>query len=94
MLAGIEGYRDLFGPMVLNSTYRRPRRNATARGRTNSRHMYGDAVDIDNPDKDNTEAAHTWDVMYTVGQNVSGATVLDSQQDPLCALRCLHIDWR
>ncbi|MCB9673640.1 MAG: DUF882 domain-containing protein [Alphaproteobacteria bacterium] len=43
----LQDLRDELGPLVVNSGYRPPGYNASIGGATYSRHMYGDAFDID-----------------------------------------------
>lgn len=46
-LTGLEATRSNYGnPMIINSAYRNPARNARVGGAPNSRHMHGDAADI------------------------------------------------
>jgi hypothetical protein len=60
--------------------------------------MYGDAVDIANPEAYNSNvsiAEDTWYEMYVIAQiNLPGATVLDGVIDQLRKLICVHVDWR
>jgi hypothetical protein len=80
-----------------SSFYRCPRKNqlvgSTA---TQSRHMYGDAADLLNPNREHPNAAvrdSTWQLLYTLA-HVAGATVLDGTTDPACSVACVHVDWR
>ena len=43
----LQGMRDQLGPLTVNSGYRNPDYNAGIGGASSSRHMYGDAFDID-----------------------------------------------
>lgn len=43
----LQALRDTLGPLVINSGYRSPAYNASVGGVTNSRHMFGDAFDLD-----------------------------------------------
>ncbi len=46
-VARLQALRAAAGPLVINSGYRSPSYNASVGGATRSRHMYGDAFDID-----------------------------------------------
>lgn len=46
-VARIQGLRDQLGALIVNSGYRSPSYNASIGGASSSRHMYGDAFDID-----------------------------------------------
>jgi hypothetical protein len=46
-VAKVQDLRDIGGPIVVNSGYRPPGYNAMIGGATHSRHMYGDAFDLD-----------------------------------------------
>lgn len=43
----LQDLRDQLGPLIVNSGYRSPTYNASIGGATYSRHMYGDAFDLD-----------------------------------------------
>lgn len=86
---GIDAVRDAYGePLTLNSTYRDPQHNHDV-GSTalNSQHMHGTAADIHTPPA-------TWQAVHDSATHVPGATVLNGTQDPSCASKCLHVDWR
>lgn len=46
-VAYVQDMRDVVGPIVVNSGFRPPGYNAMIGGATHSRHMYGDAFDLD-----------------------------------------------
>ena len=46
-VARVQDMRDVVGPIVVNSGYRPPDYNEMIGGATHSRHMYGDAFDLD-----------------------------------------------
>ena len=46
-IARLQQLRDLLGPIAVHSGYRPPGYNADIGGAANSRHMYGDAFDLD-----------------------------------------------
>jgi hypothetical protein len=43
----LQDLRDVLGPLIVNSGYRNPAYNASVGGASSSRHMYGDAFDLD-----------------------------------------------
>ena len=47
VVAKVQDMRDIVGPIIVNSGYRPPGYNAMIGGATHSRHMYGDAFDLD-----------------------------------------------
>jgi hypothetical protein len=69
----------------------------------NSRHMFGDAIDLPNPDADNPDLKKkraTWAALVNAALN-SGAdyveNVLPQDSGRLCGpikMRCVHADWR
>ena len=46
-IAGLQKFRDSLGGIKVNSGYRRPAYNSSVGGADHSRHMYGDAFDLD-----------------------------------------------
>jgi hypothetical protein len=104
MLSGADAVRTrwvdstAYSGLVGSSFCRCPRKNADI-GSTalQSRHMYGDAVDFDNPAYPNANSAlsdSTWKNLFRLAGQVSGATVLNGTQDPKCSVSCVHVDWR
>jgi hypothetical protein len=55
----LQDLRDELGPLVVNSGYRNPDYNASVGGATHSRHMYGDAFDLDPVDVSLSTLAET-----------------------------------
>ena len=86
---GLDKWREAFGEnRNISSGYRNPARNASVAGATNSRHMYGDAADLDTQTNTQTE----WDDMVTAA-NASDPSYVEPVTGP-CGLGCVHIDWR
>jgi hypothetical protein len=87
---GLDKWRQNYGlPMTVNSAYRNPAHNAATPGSAqNSRHMFGDAVDIRVPSQTVTE----W---QDIEDALEGAfpSFIEPQSGP-CQLKCVHGDWR
>ncbi len=90
---GLDRWRELYGgPRTVNSGYRSPSKNASIAGAAQSRHMYGDAVDLAN-------ASHTrqeYDDMANAakyGNPNAGASWVEDWSGP-CGDGCVHADWR
>ncbi len=103
----LQELRELFdAPLSLNSAYRSPERNAAIGGATYSRHMYGDAFDIDTPN--DAAGAVVWQELesYACQDLTDDADFVepwyDDSVDRVCAPSCgslctngwLHTDWR
>jgi hypothetical protein len=76
----LQEIRDALGPLVVNSGYRNPGYNASIGGVTYSRHMYGDAADLDAVDHSLDTLA---DECYATGAGYVG--YYESH---------IHCDWR
>ena len=64
----VQDLRDAWGgPLILNSTFRSPRYNATIGGAFFSRHMYGDALDVAVPDR--RRAQDFYNLALAIGVN-------------------------
>jgi hypothetical protein len=93
----LDYWRQLLGgvPQIVNSGYRGPYHNATmtdangnpAPGATQSRHMYGDAVDMRNF----SQTPDEWQVKYDAFHQ-AGTAYVEPQEGP-CKLKCVHGDW-
>lgn len=92
MLIGFEAfvanYSGLNGARTVNSAYRTPSHNAAVGGAKGSRHVFGDAVDINNNSRTPTE----WNQMHKTALWI-GADWIEPTSGP-CSLDCLHADWR
>lgn len=77
----LQSLRDRLGPIVVNSGYRSPSYNAQVGGATWSRHMYGDAFDLDALNWSSSTLANAcWD---------EGAGYVSTYADGH-----VHCDWR
>ena len=75
-------------PRTINSSYRDPIRNKQAGGAKRSRHLFGDAADLDVV----SNSLEEWQRMWTAAEKAS-ADYIEPQSGP-CKLNCLHADWR
>lgn len=75
-------------PRTLNSVYRCPHRNAAVQGAPSSRHMAGDAVDMDVT----TNSLSEWQV-YANAAVRAKASYVEPTTLP-CGTGCTHADWR
>lgn len=97
----LENIREAIGnlAMPVNSGYRNPIRNASVGGATNSRHIYGDAVDIglQDWDKDGDKDEDDWILMKNAA-DAEGASYIEPYEDtkPILGVRegWVHMDWR
>lgn len=101
---GLDDWRNLLGgPQIVNSGYRDPAHNAGVGGMPNSRHMFGDAVDLNN----GTQTRNEWvtkgcyaSISYMARYSVSCPNSTDAGAgyvEPIsghCAYACVHADWR
>jgi len=86
---GIDRWRyEYGGPRYTNSVYRNPARNKRIGGATQSRHMYGDAADLDNRSGSTSE---WWNMYYAAGR--AHADWREPTNGP-CGYACHHADWR
>jgi Peptidase M15 len=86
---GLDLLIDAYGATrSINSSYRDPIRNKQAGGATRSRHMFGDAADVD----DVTNSLEEWQRLWTAAEKAN-ADYIEPQSGP-CKLGCLHADWR
>jgi hypothetical protein len=86
LLAGLESIYTQNGDrrIGINSAYRNPARNARLQGSApNSRHLYGDAVDI-------TSDEDTWDHFRAIGISLGGCV----EPVNLSGTGHVHVDWR
>lgn len=86
---GLDKWRDAYGSSrIINSAYRSPKKNADVGGAAQSRHMYGDAVDLRNASGGDTE----YNAMVTAA-NAARADYIEPVTGP-CKKACVHADWR
>ncbi len=87
---GLEMLVNLIGTPVhaINSGYRNPDHNADIGGASNSRHMFGDAVDLVNITQTKTEWAQIRNLAIQ-----AGADYVEPFTGP-CGNACVHVDWR
>jgi hypothetical protein len=78
----------LGGSRHITSGFRNPRHNAGVGGIWNSRHMYGDAVDLQNVSQTRNE----YDTLAAAA-HVAGALYIELPNGP-CRMLCVHADWR
>ena len=76
----LQDLRDQLGPLIVNSGYRPPGYNASVGGAIHSRHMYGDAFDIDPV---NVSLSTLQDTCYANGAGYVGVYATH-----------IHCDWR
>lgn len=102
---GLDKWRELIGlAQTVNSGYRNPSHNASVGGAAQSRHMYGDAVDLRNVAR--TEAEY-WDKACKARKDYNATFISNCDQsqpdaradyvEPLtgpCGYGCVHADWR
>ncbi|MEK8032913.1 D-Ala-D-Ala carboxypeptidase family metallohydrolase [Ideonella sp. DXS29W] len=86
---GVDKWRyEYGGPRYTNSVYRNPARNSRVGGASQSRHMYGDAADLDNRSNTSSE----WNNMYYAAGRAH-ADWREPSNGP-CGYACNHADWR
>jgi hypothetical protein len=88
---GLDRWRvEYGGPRTINSAYRNPVHNDRIGGATNSRHMFGDAVDLRNESRTEGE----WNAMVkAAGEGRANADFIEPRNGP-CGIGCVHADWR
>lgn len=77
-----------FVSRAINSAYRDPQHNSAVGGRTGSRHLFGDAVDLKNASKTLIEYNRMADTARRAHADYVEPTTLP------CGLNCVHADWR
>jgi hypothetical protein len=85
---GLDAWYENYGSGQINSAYRSPAHNAAVGGVAQSRHMYGDAVDMRNESRTTDEY---W------GRVDAAVRASCDYYEPLnlpCGLGCVHADWR
>jgi hypothetical protein len=86
---GLDRWRQLIGtPQHANSVYRTPAHNWAIGGASQSRHMYGDAVDLAN--QTNTSAEYWAKRANAIEAEADYVEEIDGP----CMLSCVHADWR
>jgi hypothetical protein len=73
---------------LITSAYRNPARNARVGGATSSRHLYGDAVDLQNVTRSTSE----YNLLRKAALS-AGADYVEPLNGP-CGTGCVHADWR
>ena len=81
---GVDDVYDDYGSIDINSGYRSPIKNNQVGGATNSRHVYGDAVDIDSD-------SSTWDDIAASAYSAAGGCI-EPKADS--GTGHVHSDWR
>jgi hypothetical protein len=86
---GLERWRANAGgiPRIVNSAYRAPAHNAEVSGTSQSRHMFGDAVDLRNTSR--TQAEYTFMAQPAID---AGASYVEPVS--MSGLGHIHADWR
>lgn len=89
---GIDAFVAFYGaPRTITSAYRSPAHNAKVGGKPNSRHVYGDAADFLNK----TGSQSEWDDMVVAARSAKADGIGQvTFPDALCAISCVHTDWR
>ena len=91
---GLDKWQEAIGgALELSSVYRSPSYNKSLKKRgykpaANSRHMFGDAVDVLNQ----SHTPHEYEALLTAARNAKASWW--EPVDTLCALGCFHADWR
>jgi hypothetical protein len=90
---GLDRWRELSGGThTVTSGYRGPAHNQAKGGAPNSRHQYGDAVDLRNVTHSQQEYIDLRNAAKDGNPN-AGASWVEDTTGP-CALNCVHADWR
>jgi hypothetical protein len=85
---GADEWRTEYGgPRTATSGYRTPEHNHSVGGAMDSRHMHGDALDLNNDSGTQTE----WNNMFYAAQRAN-ADYIESQTES--KLDHVHADWR
>lgn len=102
---GLDDWRNLLGgPQIVNSGDRDPAHNASVKGASNSRHMFGDAIDLRNQAGTYAEYvtkacyasasySNTYYSLNCTNSSDAGAGFVEPWTGP-CANGCVHADWR
>lgn len=94
----LENIRDALGHrMIVNSGYRCPVHNASINGATNSRHIYGDAADIQVEDFNSDGAAdeNDWNLLEGYAQDEIDSSGAAGYIEPYEQTGSwVHMDWR
>lgn len=86
---GLDKLRAEYGAArIVNSAFRSPQKNASIGGASQSRHMYGDAVDLRNVSGSDQE----YNAMVNAA-NAANADYIEPISGP-CQKACVHADWR
>lgn len=85
----LDKWRHEYGSSrVINSGYRNPVRNDDVGGKPLSRHMFGDAADLDVV----SNTVEEWDDLKAAA-DLSDSDFVEPQTGA-CSLGCVHADWR
>jgi hypothetical protein len=86
LFTGVDATRTNYGQaQTINSGYRSPFHNASVGGSSTSRHMFGDAADVDNPNEDLTTCLQ----ICQAGRGANGFI----EPRSMSGLRYVHIQW-
>ena len=86
---GLDRWREAYGQQRnINSAYRNPARNSAIGGANASRHMFGDAVDMDVL----SNTAAEWQQIVNALEQAF-PSFIEPQNGP-CGVGCVHGDWR
>ncbi len=102
---GLDRWTQLIGSLqTINSAYRSPAHNAQIGGNPRSRHMFGDAVDLNNATHSLAEYTQKACAASVAAAKTYGGVTCASQPDAsadyvepttlACHLNCVHADWR
>jgi N-acetylneuraminic acid mutarotase len=97
---GLDAWRlDYGSSRIINSAYRDPIQNlectqtlTNPSGNPNSRHSFGDAVDLRNQSAGTSGALTEWKAMQKAAKEAHADWT--EPQDGPCGLSCFHADWR
>jgi hypothetical protein len=90
---GLDAWRVDYGSArTTNSVYRTPAHNSQVGGAAQSRHMYGDAADLNNQ----SGLLSEWQAMIAAAGQGAGEAQADFEepQSGPCGIACAHADWR
>ncbi len=87
LFTGLDATRTNYGQaLTINSGYRSPSHNASIGGSATSRHMFGEAADVDNPNND----LATWRQICHAGRGANGYI----EPRSITGTGYVHIQWR
>ena len=96
---GLDDWRVQYGgPRTMNSAYRNPARNARVGGASQSRHMYGDAGDLNNNSYSSgncgagSACQNEWNAMINAA--IAAKRDYTEPSSGPCGYAYAHADWR